>query len=86
MAGYLSISMMPPDLRDAMLCTDACWNKSYFIDRKNTSLVFGNKDKEVLQRVESALISKLPNFNLSSDFYSLPDIIAQNIVSEHHIQ
>ena len=27
--------------------------------------------------VESALISKLPNFNLSSAFYSLPDNIAQ---------
>ena len=32
--------------------------------------------------VESALISKLPNFNLSSVFFTLPDNLAQNIVSE----
>ena len=44
--------------------------------------VFNDKNKEVLQMVESALISKLPNFNLSSCFYSLPD----NIVLELHLQ
>ena len=32
--------------------------------------------------VESALISKLSNFNLSSGFYGLPDDFAQDIVSE----
>ena len=35
--------------------------------------------------VESALIPKLPNFNSSEGFYSLPDNIAQHIISELHI-
>ena len=46
---------------------------------KNSSCVFYNKNK-------SALILKLLNFNLSSGFYGLPDNIAQDIVSELHIQ
>ena len=41
--------------------------------------------EEVFQIFESALISKLPNFNLSSGFYTLPDKIAQDIISELHI-
>ena len=36
--------------------------------------------------VESALISKLPNYNLSSGIYSLPDNIAQDIFPEFYIQ
>ena len=56
------------------------------IDWKNASFVFNNKNKKFLQTVESALISKLPHFNLSSGFYSLPDDIAQDIISELHIQ
>ena len=44
------------------------------------------KNKVVLPMVESALISKLSNFNLSSGFYSLPVNIAQDIVWKLHIQ
>ena len=36
--------------------------------------------------VESALISKMPIFNLSSGFYSLPDNIMQDILSELSLQ
>ena len=53
--------------------------KNHSIGWKNASFLFNNKNKEVFQMVESALISKLPNSNLSSCFYSLPDNIAQGI-------
>ena len=59
--------------------------KNHCIEWKNALFVFNNKNK-FLQMVESALISKLPNFNLSSGFYSLPDNIAQDIVSELRLQ
>ena len=51
-------------------------------DWKNASFVFNNKNKEVLQIVESTLISKLPNIDLISGFYTLPDNIAQDIFLE----
>ena len=60
--------------------------KNHSIDWKNASFVFNNKNKEVLQMVESALISKMPNFNLASGFYSLPDNITQDILSELGLQ
>ena len=60
--------------------------KNHSIDWKNASYVFNNKNKEVLQMVESALISKMPNFNLASGFYSLPDNITQDILSELGLQ
>ena len=75
--------MTSPDVRDIMICTE---NSNHSIDWKNASFVFNNKDKKVLQMVESALILKLPNFNLSSGFYSFSDNIAQDIISELHIQ
>ena len=56
--------------------------QNHSIDWKNALFVFNNKNKEGLQMVESALISKLLNFNLSSGFYSLPDNVAQDIVLE----
>ena len=56
------------------------------IDWKNASFVFNNKNKEVVQMVESTLISKMPIFNLSSGFYSLPDNIMQVILSELSLQ
>ena len=61
------------------------------IDWKTTSLGFNNKkkmvnNKYILQMVESALLSKLPNFNLSSGSYSLPHNIVQDMVSELSIQ
>ena len=52
---------------------------------KNALFIFNNKNKEVLQIVEFVLIAELPNFNLSSGFYGLPDYIASDIVSELHI-
>ena len=79
--------MMSPDLRDAMICTDKCWKKIIQLIGKIHQLSsiiklkksFNNKIKE------SALISKMPNFNLSSGFYSLPDNIAQDIISDLRI-
>ena len=62
------------------------WEKNHSIDLKNASFVFNNKNREVLHMTESALISKLPKFNLSSGFYTLPDNIAQDIISALHIQ
>ena len=60
--------------------------RKHSIDGKNASyFVFNNKHEEVLQMVESAFISKRPNFNLSSVYYTLPDNIAQDIISEPHI-
>ena len=44
------------------------------------------ENTEIHKMVESALISKLPNFNLSSGFYSLPDNIAQDVISELCLQ
>ena len=76
--------MMSPGLNDAMLSTDTCWKKNHSIDWENASFVF-NKKKVALRMVISSLMSKLPNFNLSSGFYSLPNIIAQDIVSELQI-
>ena len=66
MPGYLSISMMPPGLKDAMLCTlyRHMLKKNHSIDWKNALFVF--KNKIFLQMVESGLMSNLPNFNLSS--------------------
>ena len=49
------------------------------------SFILNNKNKEVLHMVESVLISKLPNFNLSSAFYTLPDNIARDDIYELHI-
>ena len=60
-------------------------DKNHSIDWENASFVFNNKNKDVLQMVESALISRLPNFNLAAGFYSLPNNIAQDIVSELRI-
>jgi len=56
------------------------------IDWKNASSVFNNKNKKVVQMVESALISKISISNLSSGFYSLPDNIMQDILSELSLQ
>ena len=63
-------------------CKDTFWKKYHSIGGKNASYVFNDKNIEVLQKVESALvlssqtcltlILKLPNFNN----------IAQDIVSE----
>ena len=63
-----------------------CWKKNHSFDWENELFVLNNKNKEVLHMIESALISKLPNFNLPSGFYNLSDDIAQDIVSELHIQ
>ena len=86
MPGYLNISMMSPDLKDAMPCIDTCWKRIILLIGKIHLLSPIIKNKEVLQIVESAPISKLPKFNLSSGFYSLPSNIAQNILSELHLQ
>ena len=47
--------------------------KKHSIDWKNALFIFNTKNKEGLQMLESTLVPKLPNFNLSSGFYSLPD-------------
>ena len=52
---------------------------NHSIDWKNSSFFINNKNKEVLQMVECARILKLPNFNLSSGFYSLLDNIVHDI-------
>ena len=57
--------------------------KNHSIDWKNASFVFNNKNREVLQMVESTLISKISNFNLSSGSYCLHGNIAQDIVLEN---
>ena len=59
--------------------------KKYSIDEENASFVFNDKNKKVLQMVETAFISKIPTFNLSSGFYILADYIGQDIISELHI-
>ena len=60
--------------------------KNLSIDWKNVLFVFNNKNKEVLQMVQSAFISKLPNFNLFSGFYGPPDSIAEDFISELQTQ
>ena len=59
--------------------------ENHSIDGENASFFFNNKNEDIIQMVDFALISKLPNFNMSSGFYSLPDNITQDIVSELHI-
>ena len=49
--------------------------KDHSIDWKNALFVFNDKNIEVLQIVETALISILANFILSSGFYRLPLIL-----------
>ena len=62
------------------------WKKKIiFIDWKNASFVFNNKNKKFFQIVESALTSKLLILNLASGFYNLPDNIVQDIISLLHI-
>ena len=46
--------------------------KSHSIGWKNALFVINSKNEEVFQMIESALISKLPNFNLSSGFLAFP--------------
>ena len=67
--------------------------KRYSIDGKNASFVFDNKNKEVLQMVESVLISKLPpNFNTigslkSGDILILGDfLVSPYYLSDHSKQ
>ena len=68
--------MMSPDLKKCNAMYRYMLEKNHSIDWKNASFVFNNKNKEVLYMVESALFSKLPKFNLSSGFYSLPNNFA----------
>ena len=63
-------------------CVRTHVGKNHSIYWKNASFVFNNKDEEVIQMVESALISNQLNFNFSSDLYTLPDNFAQDIISE----
>ena len=82
------ISQQKYDVSRFKKCNAMCRHtleKNPFIDWKNALFVFNNRNKEVLQIVEAALISKLPNFNLSSCFYNLTDNIAQDLISEQHI-
>ena len=71
---------MPPDLTYATLCTNTCIMQHMY-HQQNTSFIFIIKNI-VLQIVQSALISKLPFISLSLGSYTLPDNIAQDIISE----
>ena len=55
-------------------CVQTHIRKKSFYWLENASFVFNNKDKEHLQMVVFTLISKLQKIDLSSGFYTLPDI------------
>ena len=53
---------------------------NHAIDWTNAKFLFNSKNKNILQMVESALISRCPNFNLASGFFNVTGDIATSIL------
>jgi hypothetical protein len=55
-------------------------DEDHQIDWDSSSFLFKSNKKDILQMVESILITKIPNFNLSPGFYTVPENLRESIL------